>query len=132
MREFYLVSQAKRGLLCWTDTHLQNKEESCVIICNYLFYSKWINLGLSNFSTYTILQNIVLYVEYLNYGVTVLAFVCVVFISSKWWFRGLIALAFGVWLGMIVSTHMMRLIIYFWLVLSRRWCTNCPVAVGLF
>ena len=59
-------------------------------------------MGLSNILTYTYYKNIVLYMGMKKlWAFTILAFTFVVFISSKWWLRGLIALAFGVWLGMI-------------------------------
>ena len=67
------------------------------------------------------------------WGFTVLAFVCVVFISSKWWFRGLIALAFGVWLGMIgINPYdASDRFTFGWYYLADS-VQIVPVAVGLF
>ena len=79
-------------------------------------------------------KNIVLYMGIPElWGFTVLAFVCVVFISSKWWFRGLIALAFGVWLGMIgINPYdASDRFTFGWYYLADS-VQIVPVAVGLF
>ena len=79
-------------------------------------------------------KNIVLYMGIPElWGFTILAFVCVVFISSKWWVRGLIALAFGVWLGMIgINPYdASDRFTFGWYYLADS-VQIVPVAVGLF
>ena len=67
------------------------------------------------------------------WGFTLLAFTFVVFIASKWWVRGLIALAFGIWLGMIgINPYdASDRFTFGWYYLADS-IQIVPVAVGLF
>ena len=79
-------------------------------------------------------KNIVLYMGIPElWAFTILAFTFVVFISSKWWLRGLIALAFGVWLGMIgINPYdASDRFTFGWYYLADS-VQIVPVAVGLF